>query len=445
MKLILEKARKLSIPSEKLQKEKNQIAKVAYNLVREQASKFPQIISVDFGGSYAKGTWLPTKADIDVFIKFKKNTPEKKFVEISKKIGFESLKKFQPYVRYSEHPYVEAKLKGTKINVVPCYDVERGKWQSAADRSPFHTKFMLESLTGKKKDDVRLLKNFLISNNIYGSEIAKQGISGYVTEVLVLHYGSCQDVIQAIAQLKQNQTIGKPTKKFDTSLVIIDPIDSNRNLGAAISVENVGKFVLCCRAFLNKPSLSFFKPKAKSKIQKKNLENTIVVKFNFKSRSPDIIWGQIKRAASSLATQMEVEGFEVLRKDASTDEKNEVWLLFLMKSQKIDENEIREGPDFFFGKDSDVFIKTNVKKSKIMWVDSSRKILSLQKRHNNDAIKFLHDLLKNHLNKSGIPKGLKADMKKGFKIMSGEKANGKSIKEALAELCSIDGTIFYSN
>ena len=116
-----------------------------------------------------------------------------------------------------------------------------------------------------------------------------------------------------------------------------------------------------------------------------------------------------------------------------------------MKSQKIDENEIREGPDFFFGKDSDVFIKTNVKKSKIMWVDSSRKILSLQKRHNNDAIKYLHDLLKNHLNKSGIPKGLKADIKKGFKIMAGQKANGKSIKEALAELCSIDGTIFYSN
>ena len=51
----------------------------------------------------------------------------------------------------------------------------------------------------------------------------------------------------------------------------------------------------------------------------------------------------------------------------------------------------------------------------------------------------------NHLNKSGIPKGLKADIKKGIKIMPGKKANGKSIKEALAELCSTDATIFYSN
>ena len=63
---------------------------------------------------------------------------------------------------------------------------------------------------------------------------------------------------------------------------------------------------------------------------------------------PDIIWGQIKRAATSLATQMEVEGFRVLRKAATTDEKKEAWLLFLMQSLKIDDDEVREGPDFFF-------------------------------------------------------------------------------------------------
>ena len=48
------------------------------------------------------------------------------------------MKKYSPYVRYSEHPYVEAKIKNTKINVVPFYDVKIGEWKSAADRSPFH-------------------------------------------------------------------------------------------------------------------------------------------------------------------------------------------------------------------------------------------------------------------------------------------------------------------
>ncbi len=152
MKQILEKARKLSIPSKKLEEEKIKVAKLAFNLVRKQVSKYSQITGVEFGGSYVKGTWLPEKADIDIFIKFQKSTADKKFVEISKKIGFDSMKKFKPYVRYSEHPYVEAKIKGTKVNVVPCYDVIKGQWQSAADRSPFHTKFMLESLTGIMKN-----------------------------------------------------------------------------------------------------------------------------------------------------------------------------------------------------------------------------------------------------------------------------------------------------
>jgi len=444
MKQILENARKLSIPSKKIQQEKTDVAKLAFNLVRKQVIRYSQITGVEFGGSYVKGTWLPEKADVDIFIKFKKSTADKKFVEISKKIGFDSMKKFKPYVRYSEHPYVEATIKGTKVNVVPCYDVKKGQWQSAADRSPFHTKFMLESLTGVMKDDVRLLKNFLSNNKIYGSEIAKQGISGYVTEVLVLHYGSFQEVIKAVAKIKKNHVIGKPTRKFDTSIIIIDPIDSNRNLGAAISNENLGKFILASRAFIKKPSISFFKLNQNQKIFKKNLENSIVIKFNYKQRSPDIIWGQVKRAASSLTVQLEIEGFQVLRHAGFTDQKNEACLIFLLQSLTIEESFLRDGPDYFFGPESETFIAKNSKNS-MMWIGHNRKILSLQKRRQIDVTLFLKDLLKNHLNKSGIPKGLKADIKKGFKIMPAKKAAGKSIKEAIAELVSSDATILSFN
>ena len=444
MKQIIEKARKLAIPSKKLQHENTKAAKIAFDLVRKQVSKYPQITGVEFGGSYAKGTWLPKKADVDIFIKFEKSTADKMFVEISKKVGFDSMKNFKPYVRYSEHPYVEAIIKGTKVNVVPCYDVRIGEWQSAADRSPYHTKFMLETLTGTMKDEVRLLKNFLLTNNIYGSEIAKQGISGYITEVLILHYRSFEDVIKAIAKLEENQIIGRPSKKFDTSIIIIDPIDSNRNLGAAISNENVGKFVLASRAFLKKPTLSFFKPRQKPKIFKENLANTIVVQFSYKPRSPDIIWGQIKRAAHSLAVQMEVEGFRVFRNSGVIDEKNYAYLLFLLQSLKIDKNYLSEGPDFFFMKDSETYITKNSKNS-MMWVNSNRKIVSLKKRRQNDVSLFLKDLLKNHLNKSGIPKGLKDDIRERFNVIPAKRVRGKSIKEAVAELVSTDATILSFN
>ncbi|MGI0003596.1 MAG: CCA tRNA nucleotidyltransferase, partial [Nitrosopumilaceae archaeon] len=337
MKQILDNARRIAIPSIRLQQEKTKIANLAFGLVKEQTSKYQEVVAVEFGGSYSKGTWLPDKADIDIFIKFKKSVSEEKFIELAKKIGFDSLKKFYPYVRYSDHPYVEAKIQGTKVNVVPCYDIEKGQWKSAADRSPFHTQFMLESLTNVMRDEVRLLKVFLKTVRIYGAEIAKQGFSGYVVEVLILNYGTFENVIKAFANVKPNQIIGNASKGFDTAVIIMDPIDNTRNLAAAISVENIGKFVLACRSFLKKPSSSFFRPKINSKVSKKNLDNVLVVTFNFKPRSPDIIWGQIKRAANSLATQMQIEEFNVLRRSAITNEKTEAALLFLLQSTRISE------------------------------------------------------------------------------------------------------------
>ena len=80
-----------------------------------------------------------------------------------------------------------------------------------------------------------------------------------------------------------------------------------------------------------------------------------------------------------------------------------------------------------------------------MWIGSNRKIQSLQKRKHNDVKEFLTDLLKKHLNKSGIPKGLKADIKKGFKILPGKRVSGKSIKEAIGEIVSTDATILSFN
>ena len=440
MKNILEKAMKESVPSKKLQEEKSKVAKLAFNLVKKLVKQHSEITGIEFGGSYVKGTWLPKKADVDIFIKFKKSTSPKNFESISKKIGFSALKKYKPYVRYSEHPYVEASINKTKVNVVPCYDVKKGQWQSAADRSPYHTKFMLESLTGSMKNEVRLLKNFLRCNKIYGSEIATQGFSGYLAEVLILNFGSFLDVINAVAGLKEKQIIGKPSKKFDTSVVIIDPIDSNRNLAAAISNENLGRFILASRAFKKKPSMNFFKNKTKSKMFRKFMDNTIIVKFCYSSRSPDIIWGQIKRATNSLQIQLEKEGFKVLRHSSIIDERNSAYLLFLMESLKISENYVRVGPDFFFGKDSEVFILKNLKNS-MMWISKDRKILSIQNRSQNDARLFLKDLLKKNLKKSGIPKGLKEDIKKNSKVLTARSISGKSIKEAIIEIVSTDAAI----
>ena len=437
-------AKRLAIPTKIKNEKLNSVANTAMKLVSKEITKYTEITSIHYGGSYAKGTWTSEKPDIDIFVKFKKSTSEKKFKSISKKIGFNALKKFKPYTRYSEHPFVEAVIKNIKINIVPCYDVKAGEWKSAADRSTFHTEFILENLSGPLKDDVRILKYFMSVNGIYGAEIAKQGFSGYVAEVLVYYFGSFTNVLKEIAKLKNDNAIGKPRKKFDSTIIIIDPVDSNRNLGAAISTENVGKFILLSRAFIYKPSIQFFRNQRKKLSSKNILNNMLVLKFQYKKSPDDTIAGQIRRAVNSLSSQMEIAGFKILRNSSLTLEKNQAVLLFLMDSLTISENQIHDGPNVFEENFSRKFVSINRKKSRIMWVGNNAKIMALQKRSHTNAKLFLNDLIQNHLNKSGIPNGIKSDIK-NMKITTGNNIADKSIKEAILELVTTNDKIFHSN
>ena len=442
---ILKKAKEIAIPNDKQRKKVDKIANQVFSLVSNEAEKQKSVVSVHFGGSYAKETWTRGKIDIDIFVKFKKTTTEKNFEKIGRKIGFDSLKKFKPYVRYSEHPFVEANIDDVGVNVVPCYDVKKGEWKSAADRSTFHTEFMSEKLTGLMKDDIRVLKCFLEKNSMYGAEIAKQGFSGYVCEVLVYYLGSFEKVLKKIAKLQNNEMIGESPRKFESPMVLIDPIDRNRNLGAAISIENVTNFILIARNFLKKNSVSYFKQKSKLSVPKEFAKNMLVINFKYKKRSDDIIYGQIKRAANSIESQMNKEGFNVLRNDSLAYDENNASLIFLLESIIISKNEIRTGPEVFSSEFSSKFININSKKSKLMWTDKYGKLQSLQTRRYENAKSFLNDLIKNHIGESGIPKGLRVDFKTGFKISTGKDKQNISVKKSISRLLTTDDTAFSIN
>jgi len=442
MNSILNYAKKEATPPKKLQQKKQRIAKKVCDLVSECIKEYPQVVGFELGGSYAKDTWLPEKADIDIFVKFNKKTSEKDFRNIGTKIGFQSLKKHKPYTRHAEHPFVEAIIDGTRVNIVPCYDVSKGEWQSATDRSIYHTKFMSQKLSNSLKGEVRILKKFFLHIDVYGAEIAKEGFSGYVSEVLISYFDSFEKTIKKISELKKGQVIGKSTKKFDSPIVIIDPVDNNRNLGTAISMDNLGRFVLASRAFLKKPSKKFFKKPVSKRIMKNN-DKIVVVQFRFKDRSDDIIWGQIKRASNALKTQLELGEFTVLRNSSVKDEKENAALIFLLHAKKIESSLVRVGPEISSKDHCEKFILANFKKSQLMWINGEGKIQSLQKRKYDDAILFLKNLLKENLKNCGIPKGLEKDFKSGVKIINASKVSNKSIKDAIASIAVTDETIFY--
>ena len=458
---VISKALQLCQPSSKEVQHLTEIAEEAMKLLRQYYS--PMITDVVLGGSFAKGTWLKRKdihdnsvksegcTDIDIFIKIDVSLQDEEFDELAKKIAKQSLSGYNPRLRYSSHPYVEAYVKGIRVNVVPCYNVEKGRWKSAADRSPFHTEYIRDNLDDEKKNQVRLLKKFLKSIGVYGAEIATAGFSGYVTEILILKYGSFVSVLKAISNIKEDKnviSIGKfdedVLKIFQSPIIIIDPIDSRRNLGTAISAESVGKAVLAARAFLEKPSLDFFREKKEryNETFKEIYSNLLIVEFFYRQRSPDIIWGQIKRTLNAISKQLCIGNFTVIRSIGDIDEKGHATFVFLLEAITLPPYMARTGPHIFRRNDTTSFISENIKKSLLMWIDNEMKVKSLVERKTTNAKEYVKLILANKKD-VGVTKGLIEDIQETLQIYTGdEKEIHGLVKNAIYKLITTDSRIF---
>ncbi len=439
---VLARALVLCNPGPAEEKRITAVAQEAKKLVEQQSKTMKEVRDIIFGGSFAKGTWLHGDADIDIFVKIDPLVDEDKFERMGVEIGKKALSRYSPKLRYSDHPYVEAVIRGTRINIVPCYDVEKGSWKSAADRSPFHTQFITERLDQSRKEQVRLLKRFMKSVGVYGAEISIGGFSGYVSEVLIARYGSLENTLVAASEFKQGQIISISeydkdiAKTFSSPLVIVDPIDLRRNLGTAVSPECIGTFTLASRAFLRKPSVKFF-TKQKPKINKKLYRNVLVVEFTHRERSPDTIWGQLKRSANSVAKQLEIAGFTVFRTTCNTDEKRSGTFAFLLESLELPEYMMRKGPEISRAKDTESFVRAA--SPLVMWSDKEMRVSTIIKRKVIDA-RQLVKMLVDRPEANGIARDMITER---VKIYSGSKRRLSGlVKEAADELVSTESHIF---
>ena len=410
-----------------------------------------KVVDVVFGGSYAKGTWLKSDADIDIFIKIDPSLNTNEFEKLGKQIGLQSLKRYRPYLRYSDHPFVEAFVNGIRVNIVPCYNVEKGKWKSAADRSPFHTEYVKNNLDDEKRKQVRLLKKFLKCIGVYGAEIATNGLSGYIAEVLILKYGSFELVLKAISNISKEKNVISINKAdedivrtFQSYIIIIDPIDPRRNLGAAVSAESIGKFILAARAFLEKPSLRFFKKTEKKdkKSSKQLFSNLLIVEFTYEQRSPDVIWGQLKKSLNAISKQLKLANFTVIRSRCITDEKNSAAFVFLLESIMLPPYVEKVGPEIF-RKDTSNFISKNSKRALLMWVNKEMRVSSLVQRKATSAKDYIKFLLTQQIRSTGITKGLIKDIQGVLQIYTGDERKIRGvIKNAIDEIVTTEHTIF---
>jgi len=454
---VFSKALKYCTPSIRELKRLTAIANETKELVSNYSS--PKILDVVLGGSFAKGTWLKGDADIDIFLKIDTSVNDKEFEKIAIQTGCQSLKKYKPYMRYSEHPYVEAFVKGIRVNIVPCYAVEKGKWKSAADRSPFHTEYIKSVLDCENRNQVRLLKKFLKSIGIYGAEIATSGFSGYVTEVLILKYNTLELTLQAISNITKEKNIisidkvdEDIIKTFQSHLIIIDPIDPRRNLGAAISGESIGKFIMAARAFLEKPSMSFFiknnqkKYNATSMSYRNLYPQLLIIEFDYRKRSPDVIWGQLKRSLNAISKQLELADFKVLRNRCVTDTAGKsAAFIYLLECITLSSYAEKVGPEIFRRNETRSFIVKNKKNSLLMWVDGKEmRINTVVRRKAVSAKSYVNCLLTTKINNIGITKGLMDDIQDTIRIYTGDEQSKikATLRNTINELLKTESFIF---
>ena len=188
-------------------------------------------------GSAARGTWISGTHDLDIFITFPEDTSREELEEFGLSIAREIAKDAdRSEERYAEHPYINMRYMDFDVDLVPCFRVSSpDSIKSAVDRTPFHNEFIKQNISGLE-NDVLLLKQFMRGGGVYGSELRTQGFSGYLTELLVIHYGSFENVLGSACDWKPNLVIDIKEHgllKHTDPLIVVDPTDPKRNVAAA--------------------------------------------------------------------------------------------------------------------------------------------------------------------------------------------------------------------
>jgi tRNA nucleotidyltransferase (CCA-adding enzyme) len=386
---------------------------------------------IKVGGSFAHDTWLPEDTDVDFFMLYPPTIERGRFEEMGLSLAEEALAPYAPRKRYAEHPYIEAQLDGVTINAVPCYMVSQGQWKSAADRSPFHTEYLKGHLTATLKAQVRVLKKFLKAQGLYGAEIKVMGFSGYACEVLILKYGSFENLLRAAADWRKGEIIsvegGEEKAKVlfrDAPFILLDPVDTTRNLGSAVSPQNLAEFVYLARCVLREPSVSFFESaylKPVDRAPKHVRNHTVLLRFGYRERSEDILWGELRKTASGLASHLEKDGVQVMRYCVAA-EGGRASIAFLVAPERLPQVVERRGPEIFLEDATERFLSSARAAGGSWWLGEDFKSRALQVSAHFSPTALIVEYMKNPVGRVGFAKGLAEDAAETYSVVMGEKA-----------------------
>ena len=383
-------------------------------------------------GSAERKTWLKGSHDIDIFISFPENISKEEMCRDGMLIAQKIAKDADEWEdRHAEHPYLHVKTGVFDIDIVPCFRVsDAANIKSSVDRTPFHCNYLKPRIKGLESD-VLLLKQFMKGCGVYGSEVRVAGFSGYLTELLVLAYGSFENVLKEASAWKPGVLIDLEnygTDKFSDPLVVIDPTDPNRNVAAALSLDKFAEFSVCSRHFLRSPSIEYFFDKenkneaADAENIKRKLKELIEKRktyiFGISAKRPDVtedtVYPQLYKMEKSLYTVLLKYEFTPVLSTVYADDET-CYIIFEVFNYELPNIETLNGPPVFNEVNAEKFYQKYIddENTYSIFIEDGRYNAQVKRRFPNIK-KLINEKI---LTEVALGKDMKESIETGFKYL----------------------------
>jgi tRNA nucleotidyltransferase (CCA-adding enzyme) len=434
--IVLQQVAKKIVPSDQEREKMVGLSQAIQRQVEEVLASSGIQAKVSPQGSFARDTWLSGEADLDIFARFPPTMEREEWVEKVLPAMRKYFSRYRVIERYAEHPFLEFRVNGVRVNIVPSYDVKKGEWKSATDRTPYHTEFMQTHLTPELRREARLLKKFAKGIGTYSAEIRIGGFSGMLIDTLALYYQSFMETLihasswtkGALLEIGKPEGIFSPKEKDpNVDLVVIDPVDPNRNLAAAVRPDKLWNCVAAGRQFLRNPGLWYFfppefKPKTRQQFAKRIDDlghDLLAITFKHSVSVPDVLWGQLMRLERSLLDIMAREEFNPYRSAIWSDETKESVILVEAGRTALPEVRLQKGPPVSKSEDSISFLEKHLKARSTArgpWIEGDRWIVEKKR-----GVLSIRDLVKSAVREEAyglsVPKQLGESFRRSAKVL----------------------------
>lgn len=374
-------------------------------------------------GSVAKNTALRGKSDIDIFMAFPLDTDKKYLKEKGLYLAHKCSDEFNGEAshHFASHPYVTSIIEGYEVDMVPCYEISDGsQLKSAVDRTILHTRYVKANLVSDQEDEVLLLKKFMAMTGTYGSEFKVGGFAGYLCELLIIHYGTFEKTLIEATKWNFGHSIDLEnygtSKLFKDPLIVIDPTDMNRNVGAALRLDKMGEFIQASRNYLSSNNKKDYFYPLKRLLNKQNIINEfekrnsdlITIRFDIPDIPLDTLHPQLRKTTEALERKLNDEEFNVFKADYWSDEASNAVILLEMASSTLNDVKINIGPKVFINQACKNFAKKYGRENCYIKGDY---LVHTQKREFNKASDLIkHIFTSEHIRLIKVGKNLKKNI-----------------------------------